>query len=207
MDIVNALNVHCNPYPLTFWAARHHVIAHAGFKEDDNIETFCEELRNMFQYFKAMRVIESRLRYFDYLGYVPGAEGKTDGQQGDGLEKIAFCLSIHHLWGRTLEKHQQDACAVAYADDGHIKTKLSVALEVLLDRRDVLRKDAGLDLNFGKTQILVKGISAADEYAAVQRMLAADPSVLHLSLLLSPAFSKVDGGEIRVLVFPPALML
>ena len=43
---------------------------------------------------------------------------------------IAFCLSIHHLWGRTLAKHYQDVCAVAYADDGYIKVKLSVALEV-----------------------------------------------------------------------------
>jgi hypothetical protein len=39
---------------------------------------------------------------------------------------IAFCLSIHHLWGRTLAKHYQDACAVTYADNGYIKAKLSL---------------------------------------------------------------------------------
>ena len=44
---------------------------------------------------------------------------------------IVFCLSVHHLWGRNLNKNHQDACAVAYADDGYIKAKLSVALEVL----------------------------------------------------------------------------
>jgi hypothetical protein len=46
---------------------------------------------------------------------------------------IVFCLSVHHLWGRTLNKHHQDTCAVAYADDGCIKANLSVALEVLSD--------------------------------------------------------------------------
>jgi hypothetical protein len=103
-----------------------------------------------------------------------------------------FCLSVHHLWGRTLDKHHQDACAVAYADDGYIKAKLSVALEVLSDIKHVL-KDIGLDLNFDKTTILVKGISAADAHAAAQRMLNADPSLAHLSPLLSPASFMVDG--------------
>jgi hypothetical protein len=28
---------------------------------------------------------------------------------------IIFCLTVHHLWGRTLNKHNQDACAVAMA--------------------------------------------------------------------------------------------
>ncbi len=32
---------------------------------------------------------------------------------------------------RHLSKHHQDACDVAYTDDGYIKAKLSVALEVL----------------------------------------------------------------------------
>jgi hypothetical protein len=45
--------------------------------------------------------------------------GKTGGQQGDALEMIIFCLSVHHLWGRTLAKYHQDACAVAYANDAY----------------------------------------------------------------------------------------
>jgi hypothetical protein len=89
---------------------------------------------------------------------------------------IAFCLSIHHLWGRTLAKHYQDACAVAYADDGYIKVKLSVALEVLSDIKHVLRADAGLDFN-DETKILVKGISEAEAHTAAQRLLTADPSL------------------------------
>ena len=37
-----------------------------------------------------------------------------------------------------------------------------------------------------RPKILVKGISAADAHAAAQRMLIADPSLAHLSPLLSP---------------------
>ena len=103
-----------------------------------------------------------------------------------------FCPTVHHLWGRTLAKHHQDACAVAYADDGYIKAKLSVNLEVLSDIKQVLKEDAGLALN-DKTKILIKGISAADAHAAAQRLLIADPSLAHLSPLLSPASFVVDG--------------
>jgi hypothetical protein len=70
---------------------------------------------------------------------------------------IMFCLTVHHLWGRTLAKHNQDACAVAYAADGYIKARLSVALEVLSDIKQVLKEDAGLALT-DKTRIVVKGI-------------------------------------------------
>jgi hypothetical protein len=114
------------------------------------------------------------------------------------------CLSAHHLWGRTLNTHNQDACAVAYADDGCIKAKLSIALEVLSDIKHVLKEDAGLALNFDKTKILVKGISAADAHAAAQRMLNADPSLAHLRPLLSPASFVVDGYI--ALVLASALM-
>jgi hypothetical protein len=135
-----------------------------GLKDCGNIEAVCGELRNMFEYFRTMRTTKSHLRYFDYCGNVLETWGKTGGQQEDPLEMIVFCLSVHHLWGRTLNKHHQDACAVAYTDYGYIKAKLSITLEVLSDVKHVLKEDAGLDLNFDKTKILVKGISAADEH-------------------------------------------
>ena len=104
---------------------------------------------------------------------------------------IMFCLTVHHLRGRTLAKHNKDACAVASAADGSINARLSVALEVFSDIKQVLKEDAGLALN-DKTKILVKGISAADAHAAAQRLLIADPSLVHLSPLLSPASFEVD---------------
>ena len=64
---------------------------------------------------------------------------------------------------------------------------------MLSDIKHVLKEDASLGLNFDKTKILVKGISAADAHAAAQLMLNADPSLAHLRPLLSPASFVVDG--------------
>jgi len=79
----------------------------------------------MFEYFRAMHTTKSHLRYLDYCGNVLDAWGNARRQQGDPLEMIVFCHGIHHLWGRTLHTYYQDVCAVAYADDGYIKSKLS----------------------------------------------------------------------------------
>ena len=74
---------------------------------------------------------------------------------------------------------------------------------MLSDIKQVLKEDAGLALN-DKPKILVMGISAADAHAAAQRLLIADPSLVHLSPLLSPRLlrltAKLDLG------FPSALM-
>jgi hypothetical protein len=72
---------------------------------------------------------------------------------------LIFNLTIHHLWGRVLAKFQE-ARAVAYADDGYIKAKLSVALQVLAELKAVFKADAGLELNVSKTSILPsKGVT------------------------------------------------
>jgi hypothetical protein len=192
LDISNAFNVLCRRLTLDVLGGKASCDYACGLKEGDNIETVCTQLRNMFEYFKALRTTKSHLRYFDFCGNFCGfcgnvldAWAKTGGQQGDPFEMIVFCLSIHHLWGRTLVKHYQDACAVSYADDCYIKAKLSVTLEVLSDIKHVLREDAGLDLN-DKTTILVKGISAAEVHTAAQGLLTADPSLAHLGPLLAP---------------------
>ena len=124
LDISNAFNVLCRQLTLDVLGGKASCDYACGLNEGDNIETVCEELRHMFQYFRTMRTTKSHLRYFDYLGKVLDAWGKTGGQQGDPLEMIIFCLSVHHIWGSTLAKHHQDACAVAYADDGYIKAQL-----------------------------------------------------------------------------------
>ncbi len=68
---------------------------------------------------------------------------------------LIFNLTIHHLWGRVLVKFQE-ARAIAYADDGYIKAKLSIALQVLAELKTVSKADAGLELNVSKTSILPK---------------------------------------------------
>ena len=46
--------------------------------------------------------------------------------------------------------------AVACADDGYIKAKMSVALQVLAELKLVVTEDAGLQLNVAKTSVLPK---------------------------------------------------
>jgi hypothetical protein len=95
---------------------------------------------NLFGYFKAMRTCHARLRYFDWDGQVHLAKGKTGGQRGGPLEMLIFNLTIHHLWGRVLAKYPL-ARALAYADDGYIKARMSVALQVLAELKHVLKVD------------------------------------------------------------------
>jgi len=105
-----------------------------------------------------MRSCHVKLRYFDWDGQVHLAKGKTVGQQGDPLEMLIFNLTIHHLWGRVLAKFQE-ARVIVYADDGYIKAKLIVALQVLADLKHVFKEDVGLDLNVAKTAIRPKGVT------------------------------------------------
>ncbi len=65
-------------------------------------------------------------------GQVHLEEGKTGGQHGDPLEMLIFNLTIHHLWGRVLAKFQETR-VISYDDDGYIKDKLSVTLQVLAE--------------------------------------------------------------------------
>jgi len=101
-------------------------------------------------------------------------------------------------------KHQQHACAIAYADDGYIKAKLSVALKVLSDSQQVFKEDAGLELQLDKTAFLVKGISAEDALNAADTIVKADPSLSHLASDLLHFSVSLRRG-MRGSVFPSAL--
>ena len=104
----------------------------------------CENLSNLFGYFKAMRTRHAKLRYFDWDGQVHLAKCKNGGQQGDPLELI-FCLTIHHLWGLVLTRFPESR-TIVYPCDDHIKTSLSVVFKVLDELKRVLKEDPGLDL-------------------------------------------------------------
>ena len=84
---------------------------------------------------------------------------------------LVFNLTIHHLWGRVLEKFPE-ARAIAYADDGYIKGKLSLALQVLAELKRVLKEDAGLELNIAKTSILPKDTSQQAVFHCCQPCIA-----------------------------------
>jgi hypothetical protein len=56
-----------------------------------------------------------------------------------------FNLTTHHLWGRVLSKFQETR-SITYADDGYIKAKLSVVLQVLTELKSVFKEDDDLEL-------------------------------------------------------------
>jgi hypothetical protein len=55
-------------------------------------------------------------------------------------------LTTLHLRGRTLGKYQE-APTLTYDDDGYIKGKMIMEIQVLTDPKHVLKEDDGLDLN------------------------------------------------------------
>jgi hypothetical protein len=90
---------------------------------------------------------------------------------------LIFNSTIQHLWGRVLA----EARAITYADDGYIKAKLSVALQVLAKLKHVLKQDAGLELNVSKTSVLPLGVTPQGAFDAVQNIIQATPTLTHLS--------------------------
>ena len=81
LDISNAFNALCRQLTLDALGGKASCDYGCGLKEGDNIENVCGELRNMFEYFRAMRTTKSHLHYLDYCGNVLDAWGKTGGQQ------------------------------------------------------------------------------------------------------------------------------
>lgn len=162
-----------------------------GLKKGDVIPT-CDNLSNLFGYFKAMRTCEAKLRYFDWDEQVHIAKGKSGGQQGDPLEMLIFNLTVHHIWRRVLAKFQE-ARVVAYADDGYIKGKLSVALQVLAELKRVLKEDAGLELNISKTAFLPKAITQQAIFDVAHGFIKATPQLTQLSGEVSLDSFRPDG--------------
>jgi hypothetical protein len=70
LDISNTFNVLCCQLTLDVLGGKASCDYACGLKEGDNIETVCEELLKMFEYFRAMRTTKSHLLYFDYYGNV-----------------------------------------------------------------------------------------------------------------------------------------
>jgi hypothetical protein len=77
LDISNAFNALCRQPTLDVLGGNASCYCACGLKEGDNIETVCGELRNMFEYFRAMRTTKSHLRNFDYCGKVLDAWRKN----------------------------------------------------------------------------------------------------------------------------------
>ena len=105
---------------------------------------------------------------------------------------IVYNLSTHPLWGRTLAKFPT-ALATAYADDGYIKGKLSVALQVWAELTRVFQLDAGLDMNVPKTTILTKSMTPDACLAAANKVIAHDPTLSSLQGCLTSSMFSSEG--------------
>jgi hypothetical protein len=79
LDISNSFNVLCRQLTLDVLGGKASCDYACVLKEGDNIETVCGELRNMFEYFRAMRTTKSHLRNFDYCGNVPAHPSDAGG--------------------------------------------------------------------------------------------------------------------------------
>jgi hypothetical protein len=157
IDISNGFNTTDRALTLDVLSGRSSREYVCGIRKGQAIPN-CETPSNLFDYFKSIHTCHGKLRYFDRDGQVHLSKGKTGGKQGDPLEMFIFDLNFHNLWGGVLEKFQE-ARVVVYTDDGCIKGKLNVALQVLMELQRVRKEDAGLELNVSKPSIIPKGIT------------------------------------------------
>ena len=70
-------------------------------------------------YFASMRTTASINRFTDHRGRTHHILGTTGGQQGAPDEMQNFCMTVHPIWGRVLQRHST-ARAAAYANDAYI---------------------------------------------------------------------------------------
>ena len=71
---------------------------------------------------------------------------------------------------------------IVYADDGYIKEKLSITLQVLAELKVVFKEVAGLELNVSKTSILPKGVTHQVAFDVAQGIITGSPALTHLSV-------------------------
>jgi hypothetical protein len=93
---------------------------------------------------------------------------------------LIFNLTIHNLWGRVLEKFQESR-SNGYPDDGYMKGKLSIAMQVLAELKRVLKEDTGLELNVSKTSILLKYITQQTVFDVAHSFIAVSPTLTQFS--------------------------
>ena len=105
-----------------------------GLKYKRVIVSTSAPLSKMFDHFHVIRTCHSMSRYFDWDG-----KGETGDQQGDPLENVNLSSDHPSLMGTYASKVPSPS--LAYADDGYIKDKMSVALQVLADLTEHVLKE------------------------------------------------------------------
>ena len=91
---------------------------------------------------------------------------------------------------KVLAKYPQ-VRALAYADDGYIKAKMSEHVRSWL--MSSTHEDAGLDLNVSKTSFLPKGVSQQAAFDVTQNIITNSPTLATLSRSISLASFCAEG--------------
>jgi hypothetical protein len=121
-------------------------------------------------------------------------EGITGGQQGDPLEMLRFCLTIHPIWGRVMARSPQ-ARAVAFADDGFVYVcvqydSLSSALHIWVQLLHAFKNYADLAIQLDKCKLYVQGdLTREEARAKVLQIIDGDAALSSLR----PLIAEVDG--------------
>ena len=76
-----------------------------------------------------MHDTEGTLRYVGPDGEVHHVNGTSGGQQGDPLEMMRFCATIHPIWARVMERYDR-ARALAFAEDGFVRASLLDCIQI-----------------------------------------------------------------------------
>ena len=95
-------------------------------------------LQTFFGYFRSRH--GGDLAFFDNCGKVHHILGTQGGQEGDPLEMLRFCHTIHPLWGGVMRQFPS-ARAAAYADDGFMHDNLLTVLRVLSALKHAFKVD------------------------------------------------------------------
>ncbi len=148
----------------------------SGIKVDENFETTVHELRTYFGFFKFVLRCESILRCYSYNGTTNHLKLKTGGLSGDPSEFMVFCIVSLHLWDRIF-KMFPELRVLVYTDDETTIGRLSQVLTLGTVSKAVFNSDDNLDLNMGKTMILIKDPTASHVYERDQRFLQNDPDL------------------------------
>ena len=149
----------------------------------DSLPTF-SGLRHMFGYFSAMHDTEGTLRYVGPDGEVHHVNGTSGGQQGDPLEMMRFCATIHPIWARVMARYDR-ARALAFADDGFVRSSLLDCLHILAELKIAFKEDAGLDICLPKCKIYIKSLTLAEAREEVQGLMEADEALHSLKDILT----------------------
>ena len=117
----------------------------------------------------------SRNRYTDHHGTTHYIEGTRGGIQGDPLEMLRFCCTVHPIWARILARHRAITGA-AYADDAYLMGQLKEALFALADAIGSFSNDADLQIQSTKCKIYMPGVPEDRAHQLIRDCIESDES-------------------------------